>query len=119
MKSNQFNATVRYGTLYLFFLAFLPFALKGQQNVIINMAPIDGVAITPDNIFDYQIQSFGAGKVQVTGHLLKAICILNHPVASTDNSDSLQLIIPQSQVGRRHGTESVFFNMSWNYTDFS
>jgi len=56
--------------------------------------------------------SYFPGKVQVTGHLLKAICILNHPVASTDNSDSLQLIIPQSQVGRRHGTESVFFNMS-------
>ena len=52
--------------------------------------------------------SYFPGKVQVTGHLLKAICILNHPVASTDNSDSLQLIIPQSQVGRRHGTESVF-----------
>lgn len=46
--------------------------------------------------------SYFPGKVQVTGHLLKAICILNHPVASTDNSDSLQLIIPQSQVGRRH-----------------
>lgn len=46
--------------------------------------------------------SYFPGKVQVTGHLLKAICILNHPVANTDNSDSLQLIIPQSQVGRRH-----------------
>jgi Rab GDP dissociation inhibitor len=40
----------------------------------------------------------------VTGHLLKAICILNHPVANTDNSDSLQLILPQSQVGRKNGT---------------
>lgn len=47
--------------------------------------------------------SYFPGKVQVVGHLLKAICILNHPVASTDNSDSLQLIIPQSQVGRRNG----------------
>jgi len=41
-------------------------------------------------------------KARVTGHLLKAVCILNHPIASTDNSDSLQLIIPQSQVGRKH-----------------
>lgn len=48
--------------------------------------------------------SYFPGKVQVVGHLLKAICILNHPIASTDNSDSLQLIIPQSQVGRKHGT---------------
>lgn len=46
--------------------------------------------------------SYFPGKARVTGHLLKAICILNHPVASTDNSDSLQLIIPQSQVGRTH-----------------
>jgi Rab GDP dissociation inhibitor len=41
-------------------------------------------------------------KARVTGHLLKAICILNHPVPNTDNADSLQLIIPQSQVGRKN-----------------
>ncbi|MCJ1450972.1 Rab GDP dissociation inhibitor alpha [Mycoblastus sanguinarius] len=46
--------------------------------------------------------SYFPGKVQVVGHLLKAICILTHAVANTDNSDSAQLIIPQSQVGRRN-----------------
>jgi Rab GDP dissociation inhibitor len=46
--------------------------------------------------------SYFPGKVRVVGHLLKAICILKHPVPSTDNSDSLQLIIPQSQVGRKN-----------------
>ncbi|KAI9746196.1 MAG: Rab GDP dissociation inhibitor alpha [Claussenomyces sp. TS43310] len=46
--------------------------------------------------------SYFPGKVQVTGHILKAICILNHPIAGTDNSDSCQLIIPQSQVGRKN-----------------
>ncbi|KAF1987409.1 rab GTPase activator [Aulographum hederae CBS 113979] len=46
--------------------------------------------------------SYFPGKVQVVGHLLKAICILNHPIANTQDSDSLQLIIPQSQVGRKH-----------------
>ena len=51
--------------------------------------------------------SYFPGKVQVTGHLLKAICILSHPVANTDNSDSAQLIIPQSQVGRKNGTIST------------
>ena len=49
--------------------------------------------------------SYFPGKVQVVGHLLKAICILNHPIASTDNSDSCQLIIPQSQVGRKNGND--------------
>jgi Rab GDP dissociation inhibitor len=51
--------------------------------------------------------SYFPGKAAVTGHLLKAICILNHPIASTDNSDSLQLIIPQSQVGRKHGEDML------------
>lgn len=46
--------------------------------------------------------SYFPGKVQVVGHLLKAICILNHPLDKTGDSDSLQLIIPQSQVGRKH-----------------
>ncbi|KAL8904062.1 MAG: hypothetical protein Q9207_003523 [Kuettlingeria erythrocarpa] len=46
--------------------------------------------------------SYFPGKVQPVGSLLKAICILNHPVANTDNSDSAQLIIPQSQVGRKN-----------------
>lgn len=46
--------------------------------------------------------SYFPGKVQVVGHLLKAICILNHPLEKTADSDSLQLIIPQSQVGRKH-----------------
>ncbi|CAF9908431.1 MAG: hypothetical protein GOMPHAMPRED_006161 [Gomphillus americanus] len=46
--------------------------------------------------------SYFQDKVKVTGHLLKAICILNHPIPNTDNSDSLQLIIPQSQVGRKN-----------------
>jgi len=46
--------------------------------------------------------SYFPGKVRVIGHLIKAICILNHPIANTDDSDSLQLILPQSQVGRKH-----------------
>ncbi|MCJ1308263.1 Rab GDP dissociation inhibitor alpha [Agyrium rufum] len=46
--------------------------------------------------------SYFPDKVQLVGYLLKSICILNHPIANTDNSDSLQLIIPQSQVGRKN-----------------
>lgn len=46
--------------------------------------------------------SYFPSKVQVVGHLIKAICILNHPVEKTNDSDSFQLIIPQSQVGRKH-----------------
>ncbi|KAL1296955.1 hypothetical protein AAFC00_004558 [Neodothiora populina] len=46
--------------------------------------------------------SYFPDKVRPIGHLLKAICILNHPIDKTDNSDSLQLILPQSQIGRKN-----------------
>ncbi|KAH3981700.1 Rab GDP dissociation inhibitor [Parastagonospora nodorum] len=46
--------------------------------------------------------SYFPSKARVTGHLIKAICILNHPIPNTSDADSLQLIIPQSQVGRKH-----------------
>ena len=60
--------------------------------------------------------SYFPGKVQVVGHLLKAICILNHPVANTDNSDSAQLIIPQSQVGRKNGKTHMIHQL-WKLMD--
>ncbi|KAI9857357.1 MAG: Rab GDP dissociation inhibitor alpha [Trichoglossum hirsutum] len=46
--------------------------------------------------------SYFPGKVQIVNHVLRAICILTHPVPNTDNSDSAQIIIPQSQVGRKN-----------------
>lgn len=48
--------------------------------------------------------SYFPGKVKVVGHVLRAICILKHPIANTNDSDSCQIIIPQSQVGRKNGT---------------
>ncbi|KAI5292472.1 Rab GDP dissociation inhibitor alpha [Ascosphaera acerosa] len=46
--------------------------------------------------------SYFPGKVRVTGYVLRAICILTHPVDKTNGIDSLQFIIPQSQVGRKN-----------------
>ncbi|KAI0150443.1 rab GDP-dissociation inhibitor [Xylariaceae sp. FL1272] len=46
--------------------------------------------------------SYFSSKVKVVGHVLKAICVLKHPLAGTNDSDSSQLIIPQSQVGRKN-----------------
>jgi Rab GDP dissociation inhibitor len=56
--------------------------------------------------------SYFQSKTKVTGYLLKAICILNHPIDKTDGSDSLQLIIPQSQVGRKHGQSIYSFSLN-------
>ncbi|CAK7895326.1 rab GDP-dissociation inhibitor [[Candida] anglica] len=40
--------------------------------------------------------------VKKTGQrVIRAMCILDHPVAGTGDLDSLQLIIPQNQVGRK------------------
>ena len=50
--------------------------------------------------------SYFPGKTKVVGHVLRAICILKHPLAGTNDSDSCQLIIPQSQVGRKNGKPS-------------
>lgn len=45
------------------------------------------------------------GKVRVIeeGKVVRAICILKHPIPGTEDSDSVQIIIPQNQVGRRNG----------------
>src|ERR1700760_806427 len=46
-----------------------------------------------------------AGKVRVVeeGKVVRAICILKHPIPGTDDADSCQIIIPQNQVNRRNG----------------
>lgn len=42
-------------------------------------------------------------RVNKTGQkVIRAMCILDHPIANTNDLDSLQLIIPQNQVGRKH-----------------
>ncbi|EJT77787.1 rab GDP-dissociation inhibitor [Gaeumannomyces tritici R3-111a-1] len=41
-------------------------------------------------------------RVKFTKKVLRAICVLDHPINGTNNSDSCQIIIPQSQIGRKH-----------------
>ena len=53
--------------------------------------------------------SYFPGKVHRIGKVVRAICLLEHPIPNTDNADSVQLIIPQNQVGRRHGTPTSFW----------
>ncbi|EPQ60522.1 rab GTPase activator [Gloeophyllum trabeum ATCC 11539] len=45
-----------------------------------------------------------SGKVRVVeeGKVIRAICLLKHPIPGTDDSDSCQIIIPQNQVGRKN-----------------
>lgn len=50
------------------------------------------------------------GKVRVLeeGKVVRAICLLKHPIPGTDDADSCQIIIPQNQVNRRNGSTSLF-----------
>lgn len=45
-----------------------------------------------------------SGKMRVIeeGKVVRAICFLKHPIPGTDDSDSVQIIIPQNQVNRRN-----------------
>jgi len=43
---------------------------------------------------------FPRNKVQPTGQVVRCICFLNHPIPSTNELDSVQIIIPGPQVNR-------------------
>ncbi|PAV22052.1 RAB GDP-dissociation inhibitor [Pyrrhoderma noxium] len=49
-------------------------------------------------------QTTEGGKVRVVeeGKVVRAICILKHPIPGTEESDSVQIIIPQNQVQRKN-----------------
>ena len=38
----------------------------------------------------------------IIGKVIRTICILDHPIANTDNAESVQIIIPALQVKRRN-----------------
>lgn len=42
--------------------------------------------------------SYFPDKVVRTSNVVRAICILSHPIPNTDNSHSVQIILPQKQV---------------------
>lgn len=42
--------------------------------------------------------SYFPDKVLQTSSVVRAICILSHPIPNTDNSHSVQIILPQRQV---------------------
>lgn len=50
--------------------------------------------------------SYFPDKVKNTGRVVRVVCILDHPVPNTKDSESTQIIIPQKQVGRKSGTWS-------------
>uniref|UniRef100_A0A8R1E4L9 Rab GDP dissociation inhibitor n=1 Tax=Caenorhabditis japonica TaxID=281687 RepID=A0A8R1E4L9_CAEJA len=46
--------------------------------------------------------SYAKDRVKKTGQVVRAICLLNHPIPNTNDAQSCQIIIPQKQVGRHY-----------------
>lgn len=60
----------------------------------------EGIAKAPMVIAD---PTYFPEKVKKTGHkVIRAMCILEHPVPKTNDLDSVQIVIPQNQVGRKN-----------------
>jgi Rab GDP dissociation inhibitor len=45
--------------------------------------------------------SYLPNKVRKVGKVVRAICFMSHPIPNTGDSDSVQIILPQKQLGRR------------------
>lgn len=45
--------------------------------------------------------SYFPGKSRPTSRVVRAVCIMSHPIPNTDNAHSVQIILPQKQIGRR------------------
>ncbi|KAK7493949.1 hypothetical protein BaRGS_00014831 [Batillaria attramentaria] len=58
------------------------------------MATCDAVVCDP---------SYAVEKCKKVGQVVRAICIMNHPVPNTKDAQSVQIIIPQNQVNRKDG----------------
>ncbi|CUM63953.1 uncharacterized protein PRCAT00001541001 [Priceomyces carsonii] len=60
----------------------------------------EGTAKAPIVIAD---PTYFPDKVKKTGQkVIRAMCILDHPIPNTNDIDSVQIIIPQNQVGRKN-----------------
>lgn len=46
--------------------------------------------------------SYAPDKVKKVGRVVRVITILTHPIPNTGDSDSVQIVIPQNQVNRKH-----------------
>lgn len=45
--------------------------------------------------------SYFPNKTRVSSRVVRALCIMSHPIPNTDNAHSAQIILPQKQIGRR------------------
>jgi Rab GDP dissociation inhibitor len=65
----------------------------------------DGTAYAPLVICDptYALKCKLEKRVKFVEKIIRCICILENPIPKTENIPSVQIIIPQRQVGRKNG----------------
>lgn len=51
--------------------------------------------------------SYFRDKVKTVGKVVRAICLLDHPIPNTKNSLSSQIIIPGNQADRKNGEKEA------------
>jgi len=50
-------------------------------------------------------------KIKPSGKVIRAICLLNHPIPRTNDAPSIQIILPAKQLGKKTGK---FLNLIYN-----
>ncbi|KAI8078742.1 GDP dissociation inhibitor [Halteromyces radiatus] len=73
--------------------------LYDDQGKAIGVKTAEGIARAKQIICD---PSYAPTKAKKIGSVVRAICILNHPIPGTGDADSVQIVIPQNQIGRKH-----------------
>eukprot|EP00735_Rhodelphis_limneticus_P005136 TRINITY_DN1686_c0_g1::TRINITY_DN1686_c0_g1_i1::g.17745::m.17745 TRINITY_DN1686_c0_g1::TRINITY_DN1686_c0_g1_i1::g.17745 ORF type:complete len:442 (+),score=159.19,sp/P50395/GDIB_HUMAN/59.12/0.0,GDI/PF00996.13/4.9e-207 TRINITY_DN1686_c0_g1_i1:62-1387(+) len=58
--------------------------------------------------------SYFPDKVQESGKVIRAYCILNHPLPNTNNGNAGQIIIPQTQANRKSDIYILYLNATHN-----
>ena len=80
----------------------LVFVIIGDVNKVAGIISNGEKATAPMIICDPSYVK-GLNKTKVVGKVIRAICILDHMIPNTNNSSSVQIILPQRQLNRKSG----------------
>lgn len=78
---------------------------KPIENVVMENGKFVGVTSEGETVRGKAVigdPSYFPNLTKKVGKVVRVICFLNHPIPNTNNSDSVQLVIPQNQVNRKH-----------------
>ncbi|WKX88428.1 hypothetical protein Q1695_008230 [Nippostrongylus brasiliensis] len=79
---------------------------KPVDSLVVENGKVVGVKCGDETVRGKQVYcdpSYAMDRVKKVGQVVRAICLLNHPIPGTNVAQSCQIIIPQKQVGRHFG----------------